>query len=191
MPRIRPVVAPDDDAAGPLLTAMTPSGEEPIGLFRTFVRNPAMADAMRGWGGYELGPRLTLSLRARELVIHRTCARCGCEYEWGVHVAVFRERAGLDAAQAASLTHGSPDDPCWSDPSERCLIRAVDELHDGSTIGDATWSSLSASFRPDQLLDITLLASWYHAISYAANAADVELEPWAPRFADVAATSGP
>lgn len=191
MPRIRAVVAPYDDVTGPLLAAMMPSGEEPIGLFRTFVRNPGMADAMRGWGGYELGRRLTLSLRARELVIDRTCARCDCEYEWGVHVAVFGERAGLDAAQVASLTHGSPDDPCWSDPSESSLIRAVDELHDGSTIGDATWSALSASFRPDQLLDITLLAGWYHAISYAANAAGVELEPWAPRFADVAAASGP
>ncbi len=28
-------------------------------------------------------------------------------------------------------------------------------------------------------------AGWYHAISYAANAARVELEPGAPRFADV------
>jgi hypothetical protein len=29
-----------------------------------------------------------------------------------------------------------------------------------------------------------MLAGWYHAISYAANAARVDLEPGAPRFAD-------
>lgn len=190
MPRIHPVVPPYDGVAGPLLDAMTPSGAAPIGLFRTFVRNPEMAAAMHGWGSYELGRALSLSLRTRELVIDRTCARCGCEYEWGVHVAVFGERAGLDARQVASLTHGSPDDACWSEPSERWLLRAVDELHDLSTIGDVTWSALSDFFRPDQLLDITLLAGWYHAVSYAANAAQVEREPWAPRFADVTVHDG-
>lgn len=184
MARIDPVVAPYDDVAGPLLAAMMPSDAEPIGLFRTLVRNLEMAAAMRGWGAYELGRRNSLTLRTRELVIDRTCARCGCEYEWGVHVAMFGERAGFDGRQMASLVRGSPDDACWTDPSERWLIRSVDELHDRSTIDGATWSGLSTFFRPDQVLDILLLAGWYHAISYAANAAEVELEPWAPRFVD-------
>jgi hypothetical protein len=30
-----------------------------------------------------------------------------------------------------------------------------------------------------------MLSGWYHSISYAANAARVEPEDWAPRFADV------
>ena len=101
----------------------------------------------------------------------------------GVHV-VFGAKAGFDAAQIASITHGSPDDPCWSDPAERTLLRAVDQLHDDSTVDDPTWSALAADLRPDQLLDIVILAGWYHAISYAANAAQVDLEPGAPRFAD-------
>lgn len=36
-----------------------------------------------------------------------------------------------------------------------------------------------------QLLDLFLLAGWYHAISFAANAAGVEPEDGAPRLADV------
>ncbi|HEV7760231.1 MAG TPA: hypothetical protein VGO78_14620 [Acidimicrobiales bacterium] len=32
-------------------------------------------------------------MRDREIVIDRTCARCGCQYEWGVHVAFFGDRA--------------------------------------------------------------------------------------------------
>ena len=32
----------------------------------------------------------------------------------------------------------------------------------------------------DQVLDLLLLAGWYHAISYAANAARVAPEEWAP-----------
>ena len=46
MPRIEPVTAPFDDVAGPLLTKMMPGGADPIGLFRTFVRNPTMSAAM-------------------------------------------------------------------------------------------------------------------------------------------------
>lgn len=184
MARIDPVTAPYDDVAGALLAAMMPAGLEPIGLFRTFVRNPTMSEAMHGWGTYELGRELSIPLRTREIVIDRTTARCGCEYEWGVHVAFFAERAGFDADQIRSLTHGSAGDPCWTDPAERALIAVVDELHDRSTVTDARWDALAAHHRPDQLLDIVLLAGWYHAISYAANAAGVAHEPGAPRFGD-------
>jgi hypothetical protein len=38
-----------------------------------------------------------VSRRHREIVIDRTCARCGCAYEWGVHVALFAQRVALTA----------------------------------------------------------------------------------------------
>ena len=57
-------------------------------------------------------------MRDREIVIDRVCARCGCEYEWGVHVAYFAGRVGLTIAQVASLTFGGSDDPCWTDERE-------------------------------------------------------------------------
>jgi alkylhydroperoxidase family enzyme len=186
VPRIDPVAAPYDDVTAPLLKAMMPEGVEPIGLFRTFVRNPQMASAMHEWGSYELGRRSSLSIRCREIVIARTCAQCRCEYEWGVHVAVFAERAELDASQVASLTRGSPEDGCWPAPADRALIRATDELHETANITDATWAALAGHFAADQILDILLLAGWYHAISFAANGARVDLEPWAPRFTDFA-----
>jgi hypothetical protein len=65
------------------------------------------------------------------------------------------------------------------------LLRAVDELHDTSRVSDACWNALSARFERDQLLDLLLLTGWYHAISYAANGTRVDLEPGAPRFADL------
>ena len=186
MARIAPVTTPFDDVAGPLLAAMMPKGADPIGLFRTFVRNPTMTAALRQWGAYYLTPALTLSLRDREIVIDRTCARCGCEYEWGVHVAAFGDRVQLDGDQIASLTHGAPTDPCWTDPAEAALIAVVDQLHDSSHIDDPAWDALAAHRSPEQMLDVLLVAGWYHAISYAANGAQVEHEPWAPRFADYA-----
>ncbi|MFC9998658.1 carboxymuconolactone decarboxylase family protein [Nocardia sp. NPDC127526] len=185
MPRIEPLEPPYTEETGALLERMTPPGAPPIALFRLFARNPPMATAMHGWGGYELGRELSLGLRLRELVIDRTCARCGCEYEWGVHMAFFAERAGITPQQRTSLTHGGPEDPCWTDESERLLLRAVDALHDDNDIGDELWARLAAVFDDRQLMDLLLLCGWYHAISFIARAARLPSEPGAPRFCNV------
>jgi alkylhydroperoxidase family enzyme len=185
VPRIVPVEAPYAPDVGEQLQRMMPPGVEPIGLFRTFVRNLPMASAMHGWGTYELGRDLSLPMRAREIVIDRTCARCGCEYEWGVHVRVFAARVELTAAQTASLVHGGPADACWIEPAERALIELVDQLHDHADVDDRLWDDLRAHLTEAQLLDVVLLCGWYHAISFVATAARVAREPGAPRFVDV------
>jgi len=185
MARIAALEAPYTDEVADQLTSMMPAGVPPIGLFRTFVKNLPMTRAMQPWGSYELGRDLSLSLRDREIVIDRTCACCGCEYEWGVHVAFFAERAGLDGPQVTSLTHGSASDPCWVDERDRVLIDAVDELHERSDLSDETWARVAGVFGEAECLDLLLLAGWYRAISYVARGARVDLEPGAPRFADV------
>ena len=66
-------------------------------------------------------------MRHREIVIDRTCARCGCSYEWGVHAAFFAERVGLTPEQQRGTVHGDANDPVWS-KEEVLLIRLVDEF---------------------------------------------------------------
>jgi hypothetical protein len=44
---------------------------------------------------------------------------------------------------------------------------------------------LARLFSQEQLLDLLMLAGWYHAISFTANGARVACEDGAPRFADV------
>lgn len=185
MTRIEPLQPPYELTTAALLQEMMPPGQPPIGLFRTFVRNPAMTEAMRGWGGYELSHRLSLSMRERELVIDRTTARCRCEYEWGVHIAFFADRIGLTADQLRSVTHGSPHDGCWLERRERLLLQLVDALHDHADIDDELWAGLDRHFDAAEILDATMLCGWYHAISYAANTARVQREPGAPAFVDV------
>jgi hypothetical protein len=63
---------------------------------------------------------------------------------------------------------------------------AADALHESADIGDELWARLAREFGPAELLDLVMLAGWYHAISFTANAARVALEQGAPRFADVA-----
>jgi alkylhydroperoxidase family enzyme len=183
--RIAPVEPPYEPAVEEQLRSMMPEGVPPIALFRTFVRSLPMAQAMHPWGRHELSRALSVGLRAREVVIDRTCARCGCEYEWGVHVAFFAQRAGLDRAQVKSLTHGRPDDLCWTSVGDRLLIELVDELHETSDVSDALWERLRTEFDEVQLLDLLLLCGWYHAISFTARAARVSLEDGAPTFDSV------
>jgi alkylhydroperoxidase family enzyme len=181
IPALDPPFTPDVAAQ---LATMMPPETPPIGLFRTFAKNLPMTIAMSQWGRYELGRQLSLTIREREIVILRTCARCRCEYEWGVHLMVFAHRAALTPAEIASLTHGHADDPCWTTGRERALIQVADALHDSSDINDGLWQSAREVFEEPQLLDLFLLCGWYHAISFAARAARLELELGAPRFAD-------
>jgi alkylhydroperoxidase family enzyme len=184
VPRILPLEPPYDPDVARHLEGTMPPGIPPIGLFRTFARNLPMATAMGGWGRYELSKALSLSMRDRELLIDRTCARCGCEYEWGVHVAFFAERVGFTAEHVTSLTHGGPDDGCWTD-RDRTLISIADQLHDTATVDDALFGRASALLSEAELLDAFLLCGWYHAISFAANAAGVANEDGAPTFDSV------
>lgn len=183
--RIPPLSPPYSDQAADLLRRMMPGGQEPIALFRTYARSLPLAEALNGWGDYVLNRRLSLSLRDREILIDRTCARCGCEYEWGVHIAHFADRAALTADQITSLTTGTGADPCWTGERDRLLLDAADALHDANDIDDALWARLAAEFTDEQMLDLLMVCGWYHAISFTARAARLPLEPGAARFSRV------
>ncbi len=68
-------------------------GAAPLMLFRVVAGNARAWDKFRATSLLDGGP---LSLREREIVIDRTCALTGCEYEWGVHVADFCQRRRPD-----------------------------------------------------------------------------------------------
>ena len=97
-PRIEPLAPPYAPELDALLARMTPPGAPSIlALFRVLAHNPELATRSTGWGGYLLGRKASLTLRDREVVINRVCARCGAQYEWGVHVAAFGDAAGFSA----------------------------------------------------------------------------------------------
>jgi hypothetical protein len=87
-------------------------GAPPLLLFRTVARNPRVLQRMMAGGLLDRG---SISLRARELMILRTCARCGAEYEWGVHVASFDQKVQWTREQLHSSVHSDASDCCWTD----------------------------------------------------------------------------
>ncbi|HET6870023.1 MAG TPA: carboxymuconolactone decarboxylase family protein [Solirubrobacteraceae bacterium] len=181
-PRIAPLDPPYDAATEQMLQKWMPpdSGIEPLRLFRTLAVHESLFARMRPLGAGILGHGL-LEPRLRELMILRTCARCGAEYEWGVHVAFFAAPVGLGSAEVTATALGAPNDPVWS-ARERAVIQLADELHDTAAVSDATFAELERHFTAPQILELVIAGGWYHTISFVIGAAGVELEPWAARF---------
>jgi len=182
-PRIAPLEPPYEPAVDAILKKWMPPGSaiEPLALFRTLAVHDELASRMRPLGAGILGHG-RIEPRDREIVIHRTCARAGAEYEWGVHALAYGKPLGLSDEQIAATVDGAADDPAWSE-DDALLVRVADELHDTCRVSDALWPALAERFSDDQLLEIVITAGWYRLLSYVINAARIELEPWAARFA--------
>ena len=153
-------------------------GAPPLQLFRVVAGNPRAWEKFRAGSLLDRGP---LTLREREIVIDRTCARTGCEYEWGVHVATFADAAHLSDEQVRATVLGEADAPCWSE-SEQALIATVDALHARATLSDAEFKTLSAHYEEARIFEIILLCGFYRTVSYLANGLDLPLEQKAARF---------
>ncbi|WMT76258.1 carboxymuconolactone decarboxylase family protein [Bradyrhizobium sp. Ash2021] len=153
-------------------------GAPPLVLFRVMAGQPRAWEKFRGGSLLDRGP---LSLREREIVIDRTTARNGCEYEWGVHVAAFAEAAHLTDEQVRATVLGDADAACWS-AAEQALIAAVDALHQRATLSDAEFKGLSAHYDDAKILEIIMLCGFYRTVSYLANTLALPLEKTAARF---------
>lgn len=177
-PGIAPLDLPIDPETDELLAQMMPPGVPPIALFRTLARSPRVLHKLHA--GHFLDPG-SLTLRERELIIDRVTALCGCEYEWGVHVGFFAERAGLTADQVRATVQGDANDRAWNE-EDRLVIRIVDQLHERATLDEEVLANATARWTDAQLLEIFALAGYYHMIAFIANGARVPLEDGAPRF---------
>jgi 4-carboxymuconolactone decarboxylase len=180
-PRIQPVEPPYEDGIAEQLAKWMPPNApvEPLALFRTLVVHPELASRMRPLGSALLAHGL-LERREREIVVLRTCARAGAEYEWGVHAVAFASSVGLTQDQVEA-TAGRADDPAWSD-RDRLLLHLADELHDTNTLSADLWDQLVAEFSSPELLELIVTAGWYRTLSYVINSIQIEHEPWAARF---------
>jgi alkylhydroperoxidase family enzyme len=173
-PRIPPLSAPYPAEIQANFDRIMPSGIEPLVLFRTLSSAPRIWEKFRAGSLLDKGP---LSLRQREIVIDRVCARCGCAYEWGVHITFFAKRAELTDAQVQALAVDSADAAVWSE-DERLLIRAVDALHDTIDIPDALWSALAGVFSPEQILEVIALSGFYRTVAYYCRALRLPTEAY-------------
>ncbi len=176
--RVEPVPCPFPAELQALFDRIMPPGVPPLVLFTTLARVPRIFDRFRAASLLDRGP---LSLRHREIVINRTCARCGCAYEWGVHIALFAQKADLAPDQIQATVRGGADDAAWTQ-DEMLLIQMVDELHDSANLSDELWSALAATFSIEQVFELIALIGYYHTVSFFANGLRLPSEPFGVPF---------
>jgi alkylhydroperoxidase family enzyme len=178
MPRITPAEPPYEPAIAAELARIMPPGVPPLLLFRTMAKSPRIFSKMFAGGLLDKGP---LALRQREILIDRTTARLRCEYEWGVHIALFAERIGFTPDHLAVIAAGPSEAACWT-PEEQALIALVDDLVDRRAIVAETWTQLAAHFDEAQILEAIALVGYYHTISFLCIGLELPLESYAARF---------
>lgn len=176
--RIAPAEPPYPAEIQARFDAIMPPGVPPLALFRVLARDQRLFARFSGGGLLDKGH---LTLRQREVVIHRVTARCGSRYEWGVHAAFFAQRVGLTGEQLHSIAVGDAQDACWSE-EDALLIKFSDALHATCDIDDALWQRLRASFSEEAILELLLLAGFYRTVSYLTNALRLPREPFARAF---------
>ena len=176
--RISPAVAPFPAAVSTALERIMPDGVPPLSLFTTLARDERLFSRFFAGALLDQG---NLTLRQREIVINRTCALTGCEYEWGVHIAFFAAKAELTPAQVYASVHGAPNDPAWPE-SEQILLEVTDSLHGMNSICDDLWQRSRMHFSEEQMLEMIMLAGLYHTVSYLANSLKLAPEAFATRF---------
>jgi len=178
MARIDPLDPPYSDDIQQLFDLVMPEGMEPLALFRVMARSSRLLPRFMRGGVLDKGP---VPSRDREMVIHRTTARCGAEYEWGVHVNAFGRPLGLGDDVLRASVAGDASDPAF-DPKQAALVQLCDELHDTSTLSDATWSRLREHFDDLQILELIYTAGLYHLVSFLVNGLELENEAFGARF---------
>ena len=178
MPRIAPLAPPYRAELQAHFDQVMTNGAPPLMLFRT------VAASERAWRKFRAGSLLDgrlISLREREIVIDRTCALAGCEYEWGVHVAAFAEAAGLTADEIAATCSVNGEAETWT-AAERALIAVADALHARAALTDGEFAALRAWYDEAQVLEILMLCGFYRMVAYLANGLNLPLEPFGARM---------
>jgi len=177
MPRITPLEPPYAADLQASFDAIM-QGAPPLMLFRTVAASERAWRKFRGGSLLDRGP---LSLRDRELVIDRTCALTGNEYEWGVHITAFAAAARLTPDEIAATVHGGSAAPVWS-AAERALLTAAEALHERATLNDEEFAAFRAHYDEAQVLEVLLLCGFYRTVAYLCRGLDLPLEAGAARF---------
>lgn len=173
-PRIDPAETPYDDAVQKQFDRLMPPDTDPLILFRTLARDSRLFSRFMSAGLLDKGH---LSMREREIAIDRTCAVTGNAYEWGVHITFFKEAVSLSDEEVEALALSGPENPVWT-PREGVIIELMDSLHETSTIAANLWVRLQAEFEEMAIMELIMLAGFYHTVAYLSNGLDLPLEAY-------------
>lgn len=120
-----------------------------------------------------LMPYGRLPATEREKIILRTGWNCRSRYEWGQHVEIGLS-VGLSDEDVRRVSEGPG---AWSDPHERALMLACDEMCRDHAVSEATWEVLARRYSKALLVEVLVLIGHYQMIAGFLNSAGLTLEP--------------
>ncbi len=137
---------------------------------RTLLHSPELVDGVMPYTNY-LARESTLSPRHRELLILRVAWLCANPSLWATHAARARG-VGFTAAEITRIAQG-PDTPGW-DPFEATLLRLADQSFRNSSVTEATWKALSASYDMFHMVDAVETTGHFIMLAMMYNAFGVQ-----------------
>lgn len=179
-PRIAPVTDPGPAVADSLSRTLMAGSGQPLNIFGTLARHPALLDRFNRFGGFLLNKGL-LDPRERELVILRVGWNCRSVYEFGQHTVIGR-REGLTEGEISALTGPAGGHP-WS-ASDRALIDMCDELCADDCVSGETYSRVAGTHDDAEMLELLVVAGFYRLVSGFLNTFGVQLDPGVPGWPD-------
>jgi 4-carboxymuconolactone decarboxylase len=129
---------------------------EASNLYRALANRPPL---LRAWVDFAwtLRQQAVTPRALRELMILRCAQLTGAGYQWADHVVMARA-AGVDEERIDALGAWRSSDAF--DEQQRTVLAFTDEVVAGA-VRDATLAALRERFAPDELVELTLTASFY------------------------------
>src|SRR3989475_6073374 len=169
-PRVQPLPEAQWTDAHRQLVAKYSRDNRADNALRTLLHLPPLVDAVMPYTLY-VADESTLSPRHRSVLMLRAAWLAGNQ-PLGATYAPRARGAGLTAAEIRRIAEG-PEASGW-DPFEATLLRLADQLYRNSSVTDATWKALSASYDLLHLMDAVETANHVIVLSMLYNSLGVQ-----------------
>ena len=150
-----------------------------LNIFRAMSHSPVALRRFMKFGSYFLGEG-KLDPKLRELAILRAGYLCRAPYEFSQHVS-FGRRAGLSDSQIRGIA--APNVALF-DPREMAVLTYAGELTSESRVSDPAFQAVSAFLNEEEVVELTMVTSFYNMVSRTLNALQVDID--APALKDLA-----
>ena len=149
-----------------------------LNIFRAMSHSPEALRRFMKFGTYFLSEG-KLDPKLRELAILRAGYLCRSPYEFSQHVS-FGRRAGLSDSQIRGIA--GPNVALF-DSQEMAMLTYAGELTADSRVSDPTFAAIAAFLNEEEIVELTMVTSFYNMVSRTLNALQVDVD--APALRDL------
>ena len=144
-----------DGEHAPLLLRSLFADGDPGPIASAIALVPELVQPTLAFIGAALSP-VSLSARAKEIIILRTSVLCACRYCVNAHTVVALD-TGLSIHETTVLRDPRPVVAGFDDPAERSLLEYIAAVAEsGQSISDAQYQQLTVHWRDYEIVEITL-----------------------------------